>query len=372
MAKLGHGNKTFNNKQSFHQNSAKGIPKYEDQRVTRSQQSNDKIRKKEKHFQGKKTDKVFQDYLLNEFGLEIVEMAGDGNCLFRSIAHQLENNPSLHMKYRQEVTRYIASKRKHFELFLEDDELFDDYIARMRVFGTWGGHPELYAASQLYKINIAVYQWQAPKYVINFDPSIHEDRSGIASNEKSIRTIKLSFHGECHFNSIISAGPVPSYEHQSSNLNDNNIIHDSACANSTNILVNAVGNAIPWGKNADIIAALRENNNHVDDAIEYLCKNMDNLNHDDDNNNQNESDNNKIVETELNSEDMPPKLSVVCETSIQAPTDEEEPIPVELLDSSPKVSEDEWTEVKRKPKKPTDNKKMETLSKKVLNLRFFF
>jgi hypothetical protein len=37
---------------------------------------------------------------LRQYGLKVVEMGGDGNCLFRSIADQLEGNEKLHRKYR--------------------------------------------------------------------------------------------------------------------------------------------------------------------------------------------------------------------------------------------------------------------------------
>lgn len=37
---------------------------------------------------------------------------------------------------------------------MEDDESFDDYLVRMRGEAEWGGHQELVAASQLYKVRV--------------------------------------------------------------------------------------------------------------------------------------------------------------------------------------------------------------------------
>lgn len=47
---------------------------------------------------------------------------------------------------------YIEANQEHFSLFIEDDEDFDTYLHRMRRDKEWGGHPELYAASQVLQV----------------------------------------------------------------------------------------------------------------------------------------------------------------------------------------------------------------------------
>lgn len=49
---------------------------------------------------------------------------------------------------------HIESNRDAFEPYMEDDESFDDYLGRMRGDAEWGGHQELVAASQLYKVKV--------------------------------------------------------------------------------------------------------------------------------------------------------------------------------------------------------------------------
>ena len=49
---------------------------------------------------------------------------------------------------------HIESNRDVFEPYMEDDESFDDYLGRMRGEAEWGGHQELVAASQLYKVRV--------------------------------------------------------------------------------------------------------------------------------------------------------------------------------------------------------------------------
>lgn len=50
-----------------------------------------------------------------------------------------------------------------FEPFMEDDEKFDGYLARMSKDGEWGGHQELYAASQLIPASFIIHQFNAPR-----------------------------------------------------------------------------------------------------------------------------------------------------------------------------------------------------------------
>ena len=44
---------------------------------------------------------------------------GDGNCMFRSIADQLEGNPAKHPEYRAAIMQYIYDRREDFEPFME-------------------------------------------------------------------------------------------------------------------------------------------------------------------------------------------------------------------------------------------------------------
>ena len=83
------------------------------------------------------------------------------------------------------AARYPLPVTRH-----QDDEKFDAYIARMGRDGEWGGHQELFAASQHYNCNVVVHQvseLHAPKPVhreratessISFPTAIPTTRSG--------------------------------------------------------------------------------------------------------------------------------------------------------------------------------------------------
>ena len=122
---------------------------------------------------------------------------GDGNCLFRSLADQLTGKQDNHLVFRFKVMCYIEQQREHFTLFMEDDEDFDDYVSRMKTTREWGGHQELYAASQTFRVNIVVHQADyvhAPRFVLQC--------------EEATRDIHLSYHGDCHYNSVRSVQDV--------------------------------------------------------------------------------------------------------------------------------------------------------------------
>jgi hypothetical protein len=121
-------------------------------------------------------------------GLRIEEVAGDGNCIFASIADQLWGIPDQHCDVRKDIVGYIEQKREIFEPFIEDDESFDDYIERMRSEAIWGGHQELVAARDVYEVSIFVHQLGAPRLEIHHDTSKRE--------------FHLSYHGDFHYNSV--------------------------------------------------------------------------------------------------------------------------------------------------------------------------
>lgn len=62
---------------------------------------------------------------MNPLGLTIKDVAGDGNCLFRAIADQLEGDPTKHATYRKKICEFIQLNREEYEPFIEDDETFD-------------------------------------------------------------------------------------------------------------------------------------------------------------------------------------------------------------------------------------------------------
>ena len=118
---------------------------------------------------------------LAKLGLELRDITGDGNCLFRAISDQIDGNESHHLKYRRETCEFMRANREDFELFVVGlvDELdkdkkgktkgvdaklnpFDSYINNLEKSGTYGGNDALVAFSRLYKLEINLHQLEQP------------------------------------------------------------------------------------------------------------------------------------------------------------------------------------------------------------------
>jgi len=121
-------------------------------------------------------------------------VAGDGNCLFRAIADQLDGNPDNHPKYRKRICEYIEINRLDFEPFIEDDEPFDEYMTRMKRNATWGGQMEIQACSLAYSCNITIHQLNKPRWDMATFPA------------SQVKTIHLSYHQGEHYSSVRKIG----------------------------------------------------------------------------------------------------------------------------------------------------------------------
>lgn len=136
-------------------------------------------------------DAEFKKFLkkLLPLGYFVREVTGDGNCLFRSIADQLEIEGLEHIGVRETIVRHITENRESYEPFIEDDVPFDRYISSMAKNGTWGGNLELQACSMAFSVNIKIFQVDLPCWdVVNWPATA--------------KTLFLSYHDGDHWNSV--------------------------------------------------------------------------------------------------------------------------------------------------------------------------
>ncbi|CAN0126375.1 unnamed protein product [Scytosiphon promiscuus] len=216
-----------------------------------------KDRQKNSLYSSSADDREFESQV-EQIGCKIKFIEGDGNCLFRSLADQLDGRPQDHSSVRSKVMDHLEKNREVFEPYVEDDESFDDYLARMRRDAEWGGNQELVAASQLYRANVVVHQFKAPRFFIPC--------------EKAVLTIHLSYHGEHHYNSVRAIGdegngralPItlqtPTSSRGSSRVEGSPWPEEEA----------AVARSCPWATPPNITAALESTGGRGEDAIELL------------------------------------------------------------------------------------------------------
>jgi OTU domain-containing protein 3 len=101
-------------------------------------------------------------------GLKLRDVQGDGNCLFRAFADQLDGDQARHDYYRQLAVDYMHANPDDFAPFVDGD--FAAYCKRMRKDAEWGGNVELQALSQTCMVNVTIHQLGDPfMEMINFD-----------------------------------------------------------------------------------------------------------------------------------------------------------------------------------------------------------
>ena len=148
---------------------------------------NRKNRKKNKHKKNEIDEKFIEE--LKNLGYFIREVGGDGNCLFRSVSEQAENDENNYKYYREKCIEYMKNNKDNFIPFIEDDEPFEKYIERMSEDGVWGGNLEIYAMSMEFKFNFYIYIHERPIYIVN-------------NWEKPKKNILLTYHDGEHYNSL--------------------------------------------------------------------------------------------------------------------------------------------------------------------------
>ncbi|PIA19622.1 cysteine proteinase, partial [Coemansia reversa NRRL 1564] len=95
---------------------------------------------------------------LKKSGLYCKDMAGDGNCLFRALADQVDGSPEMHLRHRESVCDYMLRHPDEFSPFMDETCPFDHYVFNMRRPGVYGGNLELVAFARNYRVDINVYQ----------------------------------------------------------------------------------------------------------------------------------------------------------------------------------------------------------------------
>ena len=138
---------------------------------------------------------------LAQLGLSVREVEGDGNCMFRAIADQLDGSGATHGAWRRRVCRQMAAVPDDFAPFVvvedgdeEEDSSFDAYLARMRSPGEWGGHLELRALVDAAHVSVVVHNFGAPRYVLHLDCKRGDTRPP--------RVVHLAYVSGSHYDSV--------------------------------------------------------------------------------------------------------------------------------------------------------------------------
>lgn len=92
-------------------------------------------------------------------GFVVHKQDADGNCLFRSFAHQIWGSCNEHLTLREECATWIAARAHRYGSFIDHDGPFEDYLQVIRRPGEWVGHVEIQALADKYKCVVEIYDY---------------------------------------------------------------------------------------------------------------------------------------------------------------------------------------------------------------------
>lgn len=153
-----------------------------DQKVYRSQVGNDN-----------KDFTSFQEQL-QALGLELRDVPGDGNCLFRALGDQLDGHSHNHLTHRRDVCEYMLKHREDFEPFIEDEVPFQRYIDNLSQSGTYAGNDAIVAFARLHEVVIVIHQLNSPLWNIK------------GTEQPNARQLHIAYHNGVHYSSVRKIG----------------------------------------------------------------------------------------------------------------------------------------------------------------------
>ena len=130
---------------------------------------------------------------------------GDGNCLFRAVAHQVWADQDRHEEMRSLCCDYMSLYNIGRALYDEkDDDGYQKYLIDKRRNGVWGDDPEIRAMEEMLDVRIEIWNSSLEEGG-GIDPStIHFSGSLPPSAVlQSAPVVRISLHGNNHYNSII-------------------------------------------------------------------------------------------------------------------------------------------------------------------------
>nr|XP_054768875.1 OTU domain-containing protein 3-like [Lytechinus pictus] len=131
---------------------------------------------------------------LQSMGLQLRDIPGDGNCLFRALGDQLEGHGRNHMVHRLDVVQYMRDHKENFEPFMEDDVPFERHLSNLAKPGTYAGNDSIVAFARLLKVNVVIHQLNLPVWRI------------VGSEKPSCKELHISYHNGDHYSSVRKLG----------------------------------------------------------------------------------------------------------------------------------------------------------------------
>jgi len=161
------------------------------------------------HENNKNIEELF-DKRMKLYGMTIVDVEGDGNCLFRAVSHQLYNNESHHLELRHLCVEHMRRHTKRFEIYCTSK--FEDHLKRMALPCVWADYLEIRALEEIIDRLFYIYSPDSTEvkdssgeFVVNSEPKPMNINYSEQPLLQDVTPIKLSYHGRSHYNSVVDS-----------------------------------------------------------------------------------------------------------------------------------------------------------------------
>jgi len=165
-------------------------------------------RRKERSLLRKSSGVALLEQRLEHLRLSQVFMEDDGNCQFRSMAHQLRGDAGGHGAVRRAVVEHLRDREEQFSLYFDGREKWEEYVDHMAEDETWGDELTLKAASNIFGCNVHVLTSDRENYYMCYAPEgkdegKEDEGEGRAAAPPEVDDIFLAYISPVHYNSII-------------------------------------------------------------------------------------------------------------------------------------------------------------------------
>ena len=220
-------------------------------------------------------------------------MKKDGNCLFSSISDQVYGTEKHHEIIREKCMDYIEKNQLYYSQFIEGGEVqMPAYIKSKRKDSVWGDNLEIQALSEIYNRPIEIY--------IDVNKPIRS-----FSNERFNKKypIKISYHGNKHYNSIVPSEKNNDYLLYRNELlktkpgiYETQFINDYDITQKYNVKQENFNDPIPYEVNND---SFDEEDYLYQDVIENSKNDFNNIKYENEKNDDEEYLGNPIIQSAL-------------------------------------------------------------------------
>ena len=146
----------------------------------------------------------YLDYYLNELGFKIIDVKGDGNCLFRALSILLFNIEDNHFLLRKLVAELIESRgfenSKYYRILFNTKQEFEMYIKSLYTPGNYDHEQEevMMAIAELCHCEVHVYMFKSEM----IEPKVYKPFSNLL--QESSQLLRIAYYEyEKHYKAVV-------------------------------------------------------------------------------------------------------------------------------------------------------------------------